>query len=212
MAFSSFYERVFRADLLLRGPFAGPVPADPSSSLFFWPSFFSSPPESAAASTAAGPPSSEPRRTPKDDAGGSGQIVPEYHIAPTGTEPPFCSCRVSPSLKAAAVFQQGDNVPSFASLPSLSVAYFVLCVCVIWNSNFFLTILFVNPTPVSLELRFNSIPFVSRSHRSLYKYRRRLAGISLLVQIYFVRYRSGPFIEFFCLFVAIIFGFGHIEQ
>jgi hypothetical protein len=150
--------------------------------------------------------------SPADDAGGSGQIVPEYHIAPIGTEPPFCSCRVSPSLKAAAVFRQGDNVPSFASLPSLSVAYFVLCVCVIWNSNFFLTILFVNPTPVNLELRFNSIPFVSRSHRSLYKYRRRLAGISFLVQIYFVRYRSGPFIEFFCLFVAIIFGFGHIEQ
>jgi hypothetical protein len=49
--------------------------------------FFSSPPESAAASTAAGPPSREPHRTPKDDAGGSGQIVPEYHIAPTGTEP-----------------------------------------------------------------------------------------------------------------------------
>jgi hypothetical protein len=91
--------------------------------------FFSSPPESAAASTVPGPPNSEPRRTPKDDAGGSGQIVPEYHIAPTGTEPPFCSCRVSPSLKAAAVFRQGDNVPSFASLPSLSVAYFVLCVC-----------------------------------------------------------------------------------
>jgi hypothetical protein len=175
--------------------------------------FFLSPPESAAASTVPGPPSGEPRRTPKDDAGGSGQIVPEYHIAPTGTEPPFCSCRVSPSLKAAAVFRQGDNVPSFASLPSLSVAYFVLRVCVIWNSNlFFLTILFVNPTPVNLELRFNSIPFVSRSHRSLYKYRRRLAGISFLVQIYFVRYRSGPFIEFFCLFVAIIFGFGHIEQ
>jgi hypothetical protein len=68
------------------------------------------------------------QRTPQDA---------EYHIAPTGTEPPFCSCRVSPSLKAAAVFRQGDNVPSFASLPSLSVAYFVLCVCVIWNSNFF---------------------------------------------------------------------------
>jgi hypothetical protein len=76
------------------------------------------------------------RRTPQDDAGGSGQIVPEYHIAPTGTKPPFCSCRVSPFLEAAAVFRQGDNVPSFA-LPSLSVAYFVLRVCVIWNSNFF---------------------------------------------------------------------------
>ncbi|KAH0821295.1 hypothetical protein GEV33_001497 [Tenebrio molitor] len=81
---------------LLRGPFAGPVPADPSSFLFFWPSFFSSPPESAAASTAAGPPSREPHRTPKDDAGGSGQIVPEY--------PPGIS-----SLEAAAVFRQGDN-------------------------------------------------------------------------------------------------------
>jgi hypothetical protein len=90
---------------------------------------FLSPPESAAASTVPGPPSGEPHRTPKDDAGGSGQIVPEYHIAPTGTEPPFCSCRVSPSLKATAVFRQGDNVPSFASLPSISVAYFVLCVC-----------------------------------------------------------------------------------
>jgi hypothetical protein len=94
----------------------------------------------------------------------------------------------------------------------LSLSRILSCVCVIWDSNLFLTILFVNPTPVNLELRFNSIPFVSRSHRSLYKYRRRLAGISFLVQIYFVRYRSGPFIEFFCLFVAIIFGFGHIEQ
>jgi hypothetical protein len=76
-----------------------------------------------------------------------------------------------------------------------------VCVC---NLEFklFLTILFVNPTPANLELRFNSIPFVSRSHRSLYKYRRRLAGISFLVQIYFVRYRSGPFIEF--LFVCLL--------
>jgi hypothetical protein len=72
-------------------------------------------------------------------------------------------------------------------------------VCVIWNSNLFLTILFVNPTPVTLELRFNSIPFVLRSHRACTStYRRRLAGIS----IYFVRYRSGPFLEFF-LFAAI---------
>jgi hypothetical protein len=159
------FERIFYYEDLLPDPFQR-IRRVPCFLAFF---FFSSPPESAAASTVPGQPSSEPRRTPKDDAGGSGQIVPEYHIAPTGT------CRVSPSLKAAAVFRQGDNVPSFASLPSLSVAYFVLCVCVIWDSNFFLTILFVNPTPVNLELRFNSIPFVSRSHRSLYKYRRRLA-------------------------------------
>jgi hypothetical protein len=186
------FERTFYYEDLLPDPFQRIRRVPCFSGLLFL-----SPPESAAASTVPGPPSGEPRRTPKDDAGGSGQIVPEYHIAPTGTEPPFCSCQVSPSLKAATVFRQGDNVPSFASLPSLSVAYFVLCVCVIWNSNFFFDNIFVNPTPVNLELRFNSIPFVSRSHRSLYKYRRRLAGISFLVQIYFVRYRSGPFIEFF---------------
>jgi hypothetical protein len=153
------FERIFYYEDLLLDPFQRIRRVPCFSGLLF---FFST----GVSSGLNGSRTDEPRRTPKDDAGGSGQIVPEYHIAPTGTEPPFCSCRVSPSLKAAAVFRQGDNVPSFASLPSLSVAYFVLCVCVIWNSNFFLTILFVNPTPVNLELRFNSIPFVLRSHRA----------------------------------------------
>jgi hypothetical protein len=91
---------------------------------------FSSPPESAAASTAAGPPSREPHRTPKDDAGGSGQIVPEYHIAPTGTEPPFCSCRVSPLSRPQPFFRQGDNVSSFVLLSLSLVSRVLSCVCV----------------------------------------------------------------------------------
>jgi hypothetical protein len=73
------------------------------------------------------------RRTPQDAEGRRRRLRSDRsrisNIAPTGTEPPFSSCRVSPSLEAAAVFRQGDNVPSFA-LPSLSVAHFVLCVCV----------------------------------------------------------------------------------
>jgi hypothetical protein len=153
-------------DLLLRGPFAGPVPADPSSSLFFWPSFFIS----TGVSSGLNGSRTVERRTPQDAEGRRRRLRSDRsrisNIAPTGTEPPFCSCRVSPSLEAAAVFRQGDNVPSFA-LPSLSscVAYFVLCVCVICIQTFFI-ILFVNPTPVTLELRFDSIPFVLRSHRA----------------------------------------------
>jgi hypothetical protein len=83
------------------------------------------------------------RRTPQDAEGRRRRLRSDRsrisNIVPTGTEPPFCSCRVSPSLEVAAVFRQGDNIPSFA-LPPLSscVAYFVLCVCVMWNSNFFL--------------------------------------------------------------------------
>jgi hypothetical protein len=75
------------------------------------------------------------RRTPQDAEGRRRRFRSDRsrisNIAPTGTKPPFCSCRVSPSLEVAAVFRQGDNVPSFV-LPSLSsyVAYFVVCVCV----------------------------------------------------------------------------------
>jgi hypothetical protein len=128
---------------------------------------FSFPPESAAASTAAGPPSGEPHRTPKDDTGGSGQIVPEYHIAPTGTEPPFCSCRVSPLSRPQPFF--GKEITSlllFYCLSLLCRVFYLVCVCNLEFKPFFLTILFVNPTPVTLELRFNSIPFVLRSHRA----------------------------------------------
>jgi hypothetical protein len=71
-----------------------------------------------------------PHRTPKDDAGGSGQIVPEYHIAPTGTEPPFCSCRVSPLSRPQPFFRQGDNVSSFVLLSLSLVSRVLSCVCV----------------------------------------------------------------------------------
>jgi hypothetical protein len=107
------------------------------------------------------------RRTPQDAEGRRRRLRSDRsrisNIVPTGTEPPFCSCRVSPSLEAAAVFRQGDNVPSFVLLSlSSCVVYFVICVIRI--QTFF--ILFVNPTPVILELRFDSIPFVLRSHRA----------------------------------------------
>jgi hypothetical protein len=68
------------------------------------------------------------RRTPQDAKGRRRRLRLDRsrisNIAPTGTEPPSCSCRLSSSLEAAAVFRQGDNVPSFV-LPSLSscVAY-----------------------------------------------------------------------------------------
>jgi hypothetical protein len=94
--------------------------------------------------------SREPHRTPKDDARGSGQIVPEYHIAPTGTEPPVCSCRVSPLSRPQPFF--GKEITSlllFYCLSLLCRVFYLVCVCVIWNSTLFLTILFVNPTPVT---------------------------------------------------------------
>jgi hypothetical protein len=99
---------------------------------------FSSPPESAAASTAAGPPSREPHRTPKDDAGGSGQIVPEYHIAPTRTEPPFCSCRVSPLSRPQPFF--GKEITSlllFYCLSLLCRVFYLVCVCNLEFKPFF---------------------------------------------------------------------------
>jgi hypothetical protein len=77
-----------------------------------------------------GPPSGEPHRTPKDDAGGSGQIVPEYHIAPTGTEPPFCSCRVSPLSRPQPFF--GKEITSlllFHCLSLLCRVFYLVCVC-----------------------------------------------------------------------------------
>jgi hypothetical protein len=99
---------------------------------------FSSPPESAAASTAAGPPSREPHRTPKDDAGGSGQIVPEYHIAPTGTEPPVCSYRVSPLSRPQPFF--GKEITSlllFYCLSLLCRVFYLVCVCKLEFKPFF---------------------------------------------------------------------------
>jgi hypothetical protein len=84
---------------------------------------FSSPPESAAASTAAGPPSREPHRTPKDDAGGS--------------EPPFCSCRVSPPSRPQPFF--GKEITSlllFYCLSLLCHVFYLVCVCNL-EFNFF---------------------------------------------------------------------------
>jgi hypothetical protein len=54
------------------------------------------------------------------------------------------------SLEAAAVFRQGDNVSSFVLLSLSLVSRVLSCVCVQFGiQTFFLTILFVNPTPVT---------------------------------------------------------------
>jgi hypothetical protein len=89
-----------------------------------------------------------------------------------GTESPFCSCRGYLHLSRPQQFF-GREITSLLLFYCLSllVSRILSYMCNL-NPNLFFIILFVNPTPVTLELRFDSIPFVLRSHRSLYKYRR----------------------------------------
>jgi hypothetical protein len=58
--------------------------------------------------------------------------------------------RVSPLSRPQPFF--GKEITSlllFYCLSLLCRVFYLVCVCVIWNSNLFLTILFVNPTPVT---------------------------------------------------------------
>jgi hypothetical protein len=122
-------------DLLLRGPFVGPVPADPSSSLFFCPSFFhlhrsQQRPQRQQDRRAANP--AGRRRTTQE-----AQVRSFPNIISRLQEQSLHFARVGYLLLSRPQQFFGREIMSLLSLYRLSVAYFVLCVCVIWNSNFF---------------------------------------------------------------------------
>jgi hypothetical protein len=107
---------------------------------------------SAAASTAAGPPSGEPSQ---DAEGRRRRLRLDRSriskFTPSRTESPFCSCRGYLHLSRRQQFFG----PSFVHRLSLLVSRILSCMCNL-NSNPFFIILLVNPTPVTLELRFDS--------------------------------------------------------
>jgi hypothetical protein len=104
------------------------------------------------------------RQTPQDAEGRRRRLRSDRSRISYRTYRNRASILLVSGARAAAVFRQGDNF--FRFTVSLCRVFCLVCVCVIRNSNLFLTILFVNPTPVNLELRFKTIPFVLRSHRA----------------------------------------------
>jgi hypothetical protein len=119
------FKRISYEDL-----FAGPVPADPSSFLFFWPCFFIS---TGISSILNGSRTAEPR-TPQDAEGRRRRLRSDRSRISYRAYRNRASSLLVPgisSLEAAAVFRQGDNVSSFVllSLSLLCRVFYLVCVC-----------------------------------------------------------------------------------
>jgi hypothetical protein len=123
-------------DFLLRGPFVGPVPADPSSSLFFWPSFFylhrsQQRPQRYQDLRAANP--AGRRRTTQE-----AQVRSFPNIISHLQEQSLHFARVGYlRLSRPQQFFGREITSLLLLLYRLSLSRILSCVCVIWNSNFF---------------------------------------------------------------------------